>query len=912
MIKWKFIKIVSLFALIQVIFNSVLFAQGLDTDFFNQIKRQTGSTTDRTVVQSPIDDARDAEYLNQLDEQLKRKINAPPSIIENDFNSRIFKQDNTDEAVLEQFGYSIFNRTPSMNQILTGSIPDDYVLGVGDDLIISFRGSNEEIISIKVDREGRLVIPSMNPIAASGLSLAEIRSVIKNNVAESRIGTEVFVSVATLRQISVLVAGEVENPSLVRTNSLVTPMELLLQVGGVKKTGTLRNIIILRGNKKISVDLYNTIEGSKANITLLRDGDRLIVPTIGPTIAISGHVIRPGIYELPFSQGSIPAKDVLELAGGTVRKNGNAYTHLRYDDTGKLNFEKLNLLGSVSSSEIVLVNLLENSQSGGVTLSGHVKTPGIRSVGLYNNVKELIGSVKNLIEDPYLFFGVIERTDEITQARNLIPFDLQKVLSGQKNIPLIEDDNVIILGGEDIEFLASQDVKRAILGIPYQETRLSSDGELNSLFCEPIDNLSKVIRSNSNGRFTIANRAFENERVPLQEEYNDIKEELIRRDEFLVVRQNNLMDDQVPPYEEPEVEKDEIFYNCPVIYKTTKNLLTLALENVASINGSVRYPSIYPIADDMSVNSLVTVAGGLLNDADVTRIQFVENTNTITQLDILSDWEFLDGTILNLNTKFIQPSGTVLVNALQSQFDAKRVTISGEVANPGRYTIKKGERLSTLINRAGGLTEQAYPYGAVFTRESVKNSQRLEMEKTAERLKSAMMSAAIKNNVESDSIEGLNAMIAGMAQQEFIGRVVIEADPVVLTTLPDQDIVIQGGDTLFIPARSRFVITVGDVLNPSALQFSPGKGVAEYLNESGGFNISADEERVFIVYPNGEAKPISLASWGGNRNLSVPPGTVIVVPNDLSPYDALSLTSEIGDIFRNLAVSAASIAVLVR
>ena len=186
------------------------------------------------------------------------------------------------------------------------------------------------------------------------------------------------------------------------------------------------------------------------------------------------------------------------------------------------------------------------------------------------------------------------------------------------------------------------------------------------------------------------------------------------------------------------------------------------------------------------------------------------------------------------------------------------------------------------------------------------------MEKTAERLKSAMMSAAIKSNVESDSIGGLNAMISGMAQQEFIGRVVIEADPVILNSVPDQDIVIQGGDTLFIPPRSRFVITVGDVLNPSALQFSPGKGVVEYLSESGGFNISADEDRVFIVYPNGEAKPISLASWGGNRNLSVPPGTVIVVPNDLSPYDALSLTSEIGDIFRNLAVSAASIAVLVR
>ncbi|MGY8816084.1 MAG: hypothetical protein ACKVHQ_15430, partial [Gammaproteobacteria bacterium] len=76
----------------------------------------------------------------------------------------------------------------------------------------SFRGSREEVISVKVDREGRLIIPSMDPIAASGLSLGELKLLIKQNVSASLIGTEVFVSIATLRQISVLVAGEVENP----------------------------------------------------------------------------------------------------------------------------------------------------------------------------------------------------------------------------------------------------------------------------------------------------------------------------------------------------------------------------------------------------------------------------------------------------------------------------------------------------------------------------------------------------------------------------------------------------------------------------------------------------------------------------------------------------------------------------
>ena len=901
MIRWKFIHIVSFFALTQIIFNSALFAQGIDTDFINSLNRQNGAATPIQVVQSPLDQARQAEYMNQLDEQLRSKISAPPSVIENDFNSRIVNNDN-----LEQFGYSIFNRLPMMNQIMTGSISDNYLLGVGDELVLSFKGSREEVISVKVDREGRLIIPSMDPIAASGLSLGELKLLIKQNVSASLIGTEVFVSIATLRQISVLVAGEVENPSLVRTSSLSTPLELLLQVGGVKKTGSLRNVIILRGNKKITVDLYNIINGSQADITLLRDGDRLIVPTIGETIAISGYVIRPGIYELPSGEESILSKDALKLAGGTVRKVGNSYTHLRYDNSGRLNFEKLNLLGSLSGNEIVVVNFLENSESGRVTLSGHVKVPGVRSVGVYDNVKELIGSVKNLNEDPYLFFAVIERTDELNQTRKLIPFNLQKVLFGGENVSLIDEDNVIIFAAEDVKFLSSRDVKRSILGFPSQSE------------CVSVNHLTQVIQTNSNARFTIAARAFENERSPLGEETNLLTSASPAQQLDNDIPSPNL-DNDIPSSNlenlylvEPGVEIDEFETVCRPIYETIDNLLELALENVSHISGAVRYPSIYPVADDLSVYSLISVSGGLLNDADATRIQFVGNSNSRIQADNLFNWEILDSTSIDLNTKIIEPSGTVFVSSLESQFEDKPVLVSGEVVNPGLYTIKKGERLTTLISRAGGLTEQAYPYGAVFTRESVKQSQRLEMMKTATRLKSAMMSAAIKSNVENDSISGLNLMIEGMASQEFIGRVVIEADPVILNSVPDQDIVIQGGDTLFIPPRSRFVITVGDILNPSALQFSPGKGVAKYISESGGFNISADEDRVFIVYPNGEASPISLASWGGNKNLSVPPGTVIVVPNNLSPYDALSLTSEIGDIFRNLAVSAASIAVLVR
>ena len=210
------------------------------------------------------------------------------------------------------------------------------------------------------------------------------------------------------------------------------------------------------------------------------------------------------------------------------------------------------------------------------------------------------------------------------------------------------------------------------------------------------------------------------------------------------------------------------------------------------------------------------------------------------------------------------------------------------------------------------MTDQAYPYGAIFTRDRVKQIQRQEMRQTAQRLQSAMVSASVKKNVSAEGAITLQRMVAQMANQEFIGRVVIEADPVVLDLDPNKDLVLEAGDSLFMPKRPNFIVTVGDVLNPSALQFVPGKGVGSYLEEVGGFARAADEDRVFVVYPNGVAKPISLSSWGGDRNLSIPPGSAIVVPTDLSPYDSLTLIATIGDIFRNLAVSAASIAVLVR
>ena len=906
------------------VFTAHAFAQDFDPEILNQLRQRSGNTGQQSIsVQSPLDQLRERQYIEQLNTQLEARKDEGFSRIEQDYNRRLgYLKD--DKASLNQFGYDIFNRLPLQQQVLNGSVPSSYILGAGDELIVNLKGSDEESYTVKIDREGRLLVPSLSPVNASGLSFGELEDILKKQVSDSLIGTEVFLSVATLRQISVLVAGEVSNPSLIRTTSLASPIEVILQVGGIKKTGSLRNITIFRGDEKIKVDLYDIIGGEFANIVNLRDGDRILVPTLRATIAIDGNVVRPGIYELPDGEIRMSSADALKLAGDPIRQFGNSFTHMDYDQSGRLNYSKLDIEGTIDSGEIIIVNLLENSQIGRVTLSGHVNTSGVRSLAAFNNVRDLIGSVKNLTENPYLLFGVIERTDPMTQTRQLIAFSPQKVLHGEENISLIDEDKVFIYSRKDIEFLRSDIIRQAIFTSEYLEEEYLPDGNLNPLYCAPVKRLARIISDTQSDRFASAVRAVFVRRESTREQQKDRQIMLDQEElnDLALQRSQMIASSQIVPQqmaltelneeEDKGEDKEDNYDFCPAIYQDVNNLLSFTLEHIVSVDGAVRLPGVLPITQNTSLNLLFSVSGGTSNDANMGRIEITSYKEEATDGNLVMNWEYIDSSISDLSEIRVNPGGGVRVSSVYTNFEPGAVLLSGEFVQPGVYTIRKGEKLSSLIARAGGLTDQSYPYGAIFTRDRVKQIQRQEMRKTAQRLQSAMVSASVKKNVETGGVIALQNMVNRMAEQEFIGRVVIEADPVVLTLDPEKDIVLEPGDSLFMPKRPNFIVTVGDVLNPSALQFVPGKGVQSYLDEVGGFTRAADEDRVFIVYPNGVAKPITLSSWGGDKNLSIPPGSAIVVPTDLSPYDSLTLVSAIGDIFRNLAVSAASIAVLVR
>ena len=241
--------------------------------------------------------------------------------------------------------------------------------------------------------------------------------------------------------------------------------------------------------------------------------------------------------------------------------------------------------------------------------------------------------------------------------------------------------------------------------------------------------------------------------------------------------------------------------------------------------------------------------------------------------------------------------------------------LAGEFKRPGVYAIRKGERLSELIERAGGLTEQAYPIGAIFTRQRVKEQEALAFDRIALDLQSGLATALSSGAIQQRGgdpaalVLAVRELAVTLRETEPLGRVVVEADPTVLAVRAELDTILEGDDRVLMPKRPNFVSVTGQVLNPGTIQFGAGKTAGHYIDSAGGMTRVADDGRTFVVFPNGEAQRIAVSAWN-YTSLHVPPGSTIFVPRDPKPFDFIALATSITDILSKVAITAASLAVI--
>lgn len=905
---------------------------------------------------------------------------------------------------VQQFGYDLFGRGAPVIVRQSGALQDNYIMGTGDEIVVTLRGQQNAAYRARVDRDGRLLVPGVSPISASGRSFGALRADLESEVARSFVGTSVDASIGEVRQLSVRVVGEVNTPGVFSLTGLSTALDALNLAGGVKKTGSLRNIKIVRRNHTIPVDIYAlmTDRSARSDVTLA-EGDRIVVPLYTVSAAVVGQVKRPAIYEFADGQPAMRISDLLELAGGPQVRGAYRFSILRTREDGR---RELVQVQSESSALIrdgdalfvdstADVSLEKVELLGSVTLSGSYALDSARTLHAILKSSDIF-LLKPGQPLPYLLIGGILRIDSATLQRVLVPFSPIDVLAGKSDVTLQSNDIIYVINSAEMRYIAavtsaaqeaairrqpnleppanrdeqqapaqrSEPQRRdtiqanadALQSVPGQDSNLLSGDFGTGNFTtgdiaggniagsniatgnvlpgygnQLIGNLAGTgVVPNSIGFDTEAlleaNRQSEDDGLPklngIADPF-DANGNLISYDPRLRSGPETQGNSGVSPNRgsrtQPQlpqslrtVPRKRLFAG---IDDEQRQLLVGTLGNYyVTVSGEVNHPGAFLAMSDTTLDKIVQAAGGLTAKVDLKAFEItsaaIDNrsgtSSTIRKTyDIAAD---------QFSKIALRPYDRVRFNPVFSDRDDGEVTLYGELRFPGNYEILRGERLSSVLARAGGFTDAAYPYGAIFLRRSVAEQERLVLHREADTLQSQVVAllgtASTQNAVTPTEVQYVSQLADRLRQaQGEGGRVAIQLDPKTLAGHPELDVVLEPGDRLYIPRKPNSVIVAGEVMSPSGIQYRDKLTVKSYIEQAGGVTDIADEGHIFVIQPDGSAVQASEGGWLG-ESTSLAPGSVIVVPRDLRPFSFDRVFSNIIQTTSQLAVTAASLSVI--
>lgn len=725
------------------------------------------------------------------------------------------------EESLKLFGYDLFdaNEKPS-SSIPAGVVQDNYILSSGDTIEVVVRGQENARKEYKINSRGELVTDTLSTVNVAGLSLGDVKKTLEEEAARLH-NVDINVSLSAPRQIDVLVIGDVEKPGRKTLTAFHSVLDALQEADGVKKTGSLRRIKLVRGGKSEFIDLYSVlIQGGSSADKLLREGDRIIVPPIGPTVAVSGAVKRPAVYEIRRGD-NLSALEMLGMAGGVLSPGNNRFMRLALNGDGRETVEDVSEPTKKGFGDGSLLNVAQATakRSENIELSGHTREPGEHAFNKAKTLAELIKSEQVFGDSLYPLIGVIERRDPKSLTKTLVEFSPRQVLQKNNDVKLSEGDVVHLFSMEQIRNLGQNVVK------------------------EPL--LQKV------------------------------------------------------SYEKDDKEDQQIKDGM---------IASFLEERSAFVRGAVRQPGAYPVAADTTLDSVISAAGGATIEADTDNI---EVTSRLIPVDEESDSLAPNRRNVSLGqakleTIRVAPGDTVRVNQKFNRVAEQSITLLGEVKNPGKYDLTPGDTMLTLIKRAGGLTDIAYPDGVIFSRASERKQEEAQYKSKARDLEMKLAEAMKQDDKDKKpdmtQVSAAQGLIAQLRDAKAVGRITVEADPNILATDKEQDILLEGGDKIYIPRRPLNVRVGGEVLSPASLQFRKGKNADNYIDEAGGPTYFADLDRAFVVYPDGSAQPLSVSAWKQSVTM-IPPGSTIIVPRDPKPFDFLESAETISTILANIALT---------
>ena len=394
----------------------------------------------------------------------------PSSLLEQEYNAidiyhQVYLKENrintnNNYIKLEQFGYDFFYEYYHRSNDMT--IPEGYQLQKGDHFTLFIFGKKEQILELTIDNEGEVFIPNIGPIVVSGLSISEAKDKISLKLRRKYVNFECRIKLNSLRNVMILISGNVNQPGTYSVNKFESIFSVLSKANGVTKSGSLRNIKILRANgEKSTVDLYNYLLNDKLKtIGGFSEGDVLYVPGIGNTVAIAGAVNKPGIFEVSDTDS---LSDVLRYASGTGL---NAYLNTiyinRFDQKFKRKIKTITGLDRVSAKrsnekvqngDIIFINKKPNESYGYLNILGNVNVPGKFEFKKGMTLGKLIslaeGLKKDSSEDVHIFRYLSENNREllnISVTNNTFELKDRDVVTIYNKIALKEPEKISIIG----------------------------------------------------------------------------------------------------------------------------------------------------------------------------------------------------------------------------------------------------------------------------------------------------------------------------------------------------------------------------------------------------------------------------------------------------------------------------------
>ncbi len=327
-----------------------------------------------------------------------------------------------------------------------------------------------------------------------------------------------------------------------------------------------------------------------------------------------------------------------------------------------------------------------------------------------------------------------------------------------------------------------------------------------------------------------------------------------------------------------------------------------------TVSGAVRHPGTFPLLDGMRLSDVLKASGAFQQsaytlEAEITRYAVANGKQFEAEHISVKLAEILSG--IPLSDLELRPLDRLFVKQVPDWAEQESVEVKGEVLFPGSYTIKKGETLRQLVQRAGGLTERAYAQGSVFLREHLRVQEQIQIDALRERLRADLAASALQQAQQTPEQQQAVVLARGLLAQletsKAVGRMAIRL-PDILEGASD-DVTLRNGDRLLVPRIPQEVTVLGEVNYPTSHIFDRSLSLREYLDRSGGLTYKADGGRIYVVRANGEVIATS-DSWF--RAAALEPGDTIVVPLDADRIKPLFLWTSVTQIIYQLALAAAA------